>query len=157
MARSFRLTMPDPDELDIHESCAQALDKLLLPPAFWFAYPAGHVKLNGAQVARLARIGLKPGLPDIWILYQALLFGIELKTRAGKLSKTRIGRTRRGAPRLYLGQNDVFPKLEAAGTTIAICRSVDDMLAQVYAWGIPMRPILYWTNPLGAAEKVAGS
>lgn len=34
--RPFRLTMPVPLEVDIHEACAGALDKLLLPPATWF-------------------------------------------------------------------------------------------------------------------------
>jgi hypothetical protein len=29
----FRLVAPEPYELDIHEACASALDKLLLPPA----------------------------------------------------------------------------------------------------------------------------
>jgi hypothetical protein len=139
MARSFRLTSPEPLELDIHEACAQALDKLLLPPAMWCCYPAGAVKLTPAETARLARCGLKRGMPDIFLFYEGLIFGIELKRRGGRLSKTRVGRTRSGAPRVYEGQEDVFPRLREAGMAIAVCRSVEEMLAQVARWGIPLR------------------
>jgi hypothetical protein len=139
-ARSFRLTAPEPLEQDIHEACAQALDRLLLPPAFWFTYPAGHIKLSGAEIARLVRIGLKRSLPDIWILYR-VVYCIELKRRGGDLSRTRIGRTSRGAPRVYIGQEEVFPQLIGTGAiaAIAVCTSVDQMLAQVTQWNIPLR------------------
>jgi hypothetical protein len=46
MSRPFRLEAPEPYELDIHEACASALDKLLLPPAIWACYPAGAVQLQ---------------------------------------------------------------------------------------------------------------
>jgi hypothetical protein len=139
MARPFRLTAPEAAELDIHKACAEALDKLLLPPAFWFTYPAGHVQLSAAETTRLVRVGLKRGLPDLWIVHQGLLFTIEIKRKGGRLSKTRVGRTRRGAPRIYEGQEDVFPRLKAAGAAIAICHSVEEMLDQVARWGLPLR------------------
>jgi len=37
----------------------------VLPPAFWFTYPAGAVQLSPAETARLTRIGVKRGLPDM--------------------------------------------------------------------------------------------
>ncbi|HSR77582.1 MAG TPA: hypothetical protein VLN57_13435 [Xanthobacteraceae bacterium] len=136
----FRLTAPEPLEADIHESCARVLDRLLLPPAFWFAMPIGHIQLMPAQMARLARIGLKRGLPDIFVLYGGL-YAIEIKARGGQLSKTRVGRTRRGSPRVYEGQEDVFPRLLETGAVeaIAICTSVDEVLAQLARWQIPLR------------------
>jgi hypothetical protein len=137
--RPFRLTALEPLEQDIHEACAQALDALLLPPAIWFAMPVGHVKLSAAETARLSRIGLKRGLPDLFFLFEGLVFALELKRKGGRLSKTRIGRTRRGAPRVYEGQEDVFPKLRAAGAAVAVAHSVDEMLAQIRRWGIPLR------------------
>ena len=63
----FRLQAPDPLELDIHEVCASALDRLLAPPAMWACYPAGAVELTVAQHARYTRMGLKRGMPDILI------------------------------------------------------------------------------------------
>ena len=97
--RPFRLRMPEPLEADTHAACAQALDRLLMPPAVWFTYPAGAVQLSPQQMARYSRLGLKRGLPDIWVLHQGT-YCIELKRRgAGRLSKTTIGRMPSGAPR----------------------------------------------------------
>jgi hypothetical protein len=135
----FRLTAPEPLERDIHECCADALDKLLLPPAVWFTYPAGAVELSPQQQARYSRVGLRRGLPDIWILWGGV-WCIELKRHGGVLSKSRIVRTRRGTPRYLIGQQEMFPKLLTAGVKeIAICHSVEEMLAQLDRWRIPLR------------------
>jgi hypothetical protein len=136
----FRLAPYEPPERDIHQACADALDKLLMPPAMWFTYPAGAVQLSPQQAARYSRIGLKRGLPDIWILHQGVWL-IELKQRNGRLSKSRVVRTRRGSPRILDGQVDVFPRLTATGAVrdIAICHSVDEMLGTLEAWQIPLR------------------
>jgi hypothetical protein len=130
----------EPLERDIHETCAQALDRLLLPPAFWFTYPAGASVLSAQQQARHSRIGLKRGLPDLWVLFHGVWL-IELKRPGGKLSKTRTVRTRRGGPRILVGQEDVFPMLCATGAVrdIAICHSVTEVLAQLHQWDIPLR------------------
>jgi hypothetical protein len=139
--RPFKLTMPEASETEIHEICAKALDGPLglAPPAVWTCFPAGHIKLSPQQAARLSRAGLKRGWPDILIVYEALVFGIELKKRGGKLSKTRVGRTRSGAPRVYEGQQDVFPRLQSAGMAIAVVDGVEAMLRQCRRWGLPMR------------------
>jgi hypothetical protein len=138
--KPFRLVAPEPFEVDLQETCAAALDRLLLPPAMWFAYPAGVIQLSGHQMARLMRHGLKRGLPDIWIFYRAV-YCIELKRRGGSLSKTRVGRTSRGAPRVLEGQEEVFPRLIGTGAVeaIAVCTSVDEVLAQLARWQIPLR------------------
>jgi hypothetical protein len=146
--RPFRLTAPAPLERHIQEQCVSALEKLLLPPAMFWAYPAGVIKLTGDQMARLMRFGLKRGLPDIWIAWRPLkahgpgLYAIELKRPGGTLSKTRIGRTRRGSPRVLVGQDETFPKLMATGAfvDIAVCSSVEEMLERCRFWGLPLRP-----------------
>lgn len=138
MSRPFRLTAPIAPEDDLHEQVADALDRLLRPPATWACYPSGHIKLTGQQAAKLSRMGLKRSWPDLLILYGSL-HGIELKRQGGKLSKTRTVRTRRGSLRIVEGQADVFPKLESAGMKLATCESLDAVLAQLEAWGIPLR------------------
>jgi len=140
MTRPFRLTAPVPLERDIHEACARALDHLLAPPAVWFSYPAGASELSPQQHARHSRIGLKRGLPDIFVLY-GRVYCIELKRPGGRLSKTRLGRTARGAPRELLGQEDMFPRLiaTAAVAEIAIAHSVEEVLAHLQRWGVPLR------------------
>jgi hypothetical protein len=138
-ARPFRLTSYEPPELAIHEACAKALTALLLPPAEWACYPAGHVKLAPAQVARLKKVGLKRGWPDLFIIYEGLVFGMEIKAHGRQLSKDRVGRSKSGSPVFYEGQESVFPKLRNAGMAIAIIHNTDEMLAQIRRWGIPLR------------------
>jgi hypothetical protein len=136
---AFRLTAPEPLEADIHAACADALDRLLAPPAVWFTYPAGAVQLSAQQMARYSRVGLRRGLPDIWIIHFGC-YCIELKRRGGRLSRSHIARTRRGGPRFLIGQEEMFPRLLEAGVKdIAICHSVSEMLKQVAAWNIPLR------------------
>lgn len=138
MSRPFRLMASIVPETDLHESVANALDLLLLPPATWTTFPAGCVELTGQAAAKLARLGLKRGWPDVLVLHGAL-HGIELKRVDGTLSRTRTVRTRRGSLRIVEGQRDTFPRLEAAGMKIAVCRSVDAVLVQLAAWNIPLR------------------
>lgn len=131
---------PAPPERVTHIAVANMLDLILAPPAFWFSYPAGASTLSPQQRARHSEIGLKRGLPDIWIVCGAT-YCIELKRAgSGRLSKTRIAQTKRGA-RLVLGQEEVFTRLLEAGVTeIAICRTVDEVLQQLEWWQIPLRP-----------------
>ena len=114
MGARFRLVAPEPSELELHTSCARALDALLLPPARWCTYPAGHIQLPPQAAAKLFRVGLKRSYPDILIFY-GQTYGIELKRSDGRLSRTRIIRTRSGAPRMVVGQEEMFPKLLETG------------------------------------------
>ena len=143
LATAFRLVPEITYERDLQESCASVLDKLILPPAFWFSAAIGATKLSPQQAAALSRAGIKRGLPDLLVLspdaHGPRIYGIELKRHKGQLSRTRIVRTRRGSPRILEGQQDVFPKLEAAGMDIAIAHSVDEMLAALERWCIPLR------------------
>jgi hypothetical protein len=137
-AKPLVLTSPVPYEDDLHQAVANALNTLLLPPAEWTTFPAGHVQLPGAAAAKLARLGLKRAWPDIFVLHGSL-HGIELKRKGAKLSKTRQVRTRGGRLRTVEGQQEVFPRLIAAGMKIAVCDNVDDVLSQLAAWGVPLR------------------
>jgi hypothetical protein len=138
-ARPFRLTPPPIPERSIHETVALMLDKLVAPPAFWFSAAIGATKLTPQQAAALSRAGVKRGLPDLIVIHDTRIFGIELKAQGGRLSKTRVVRTKRGSPRVLVGQAEVFPALEAAGMVISVCRSPEAVLAQLEAWGVPLR------------------
>jgi hypothetical protein len=78
---------------------------------------------------------LKRGLPA------GRVYGVELKSETGKLSKTRVVRTKRGSPRILDGQEDVFPRLLATGAfgAIEVARSVDEVLVLLKEWKIPHR------------------
>lgn len=138
MGRPFHLTRPIPPEDDLHLAVAQALDVLLMPPAVWTTFPAGHVPLPPAFAAKLVRLGLKPNWPDILVLHRNL-YGVELKRPGEALSIARTVRTRRGGLRHVDGQRETFPRLEAAGMTIVTCKSVVAVLDALAAWGVPLR------------------
>jgi hypothetical protein len=138
-ARPFRLRMPVISEQEIHETVAKVFDKLIAPPAVWAFYPAGAVQLPAAHAAKLARMGLQRGWPDFLVLYRDI-YGIELKRHGARLSKTRVARTKSGAPRVLVGQAERFPELLAAGMRdIAVCYSVDDAVAALERWEVPLR------------------
>jgi hypothetical protein len=139
MAPRFRLTAPEPYEQDLHEAVAALCHRLIAPPAQWAFYPAGAIELSADQAAKLIRMGLRRGWPDLLIIHQKL-YGIELKRHGAQLSRTRTVRTKRGGPRILEGQVEMFARLEAAGMQpIVVCRSVDEVVAQWERWGIPLR------------------
>ena len=138
MAR-LALRAPDAAEDDLHAQVARALDVLLLPPTEWSTFPSGGYELSAAARARLFRLGLKTGWPDVLVLHGGRAHGIELKAREGRLSETRIVRTRSGGARIVVGQREMHERLRSAGMPIVVCRSVRSVLDQLHAWGIPTR------------------
>ena len=137
--RPFRLRAPVVPEDDIQTTVAKALDVLLLPPAVWWAMPIGHVQLTGAQAAKLARIGLKRNLPDLFVLHSGILHGIELKRIGGRLSRTRTVRTRNGGLRVLDGQVEAWPVWQAAGMRLHVARDLDEVLAYLADADVPLR------------------
>jgi hypothetical protein len=142
MPDRFRLAAPEPLERDIHEAVARALNALVLPPAFWFCYPAGIIQLTGQQGARLVKCGLRTGLPDFMVFYRGVYL-IELKRRGGQLSQTRIVKTKHGGLREIVGQRERFKELRDTGAVVdgAICYSVNGVIDALTRWQIPMRRI----------------
>jgi hypothetical protein len=136
--RRLKLSNEQPED-DLHAAAANSLAWHAQSPVEWTTFPAGHVPLPPRFAAKLARLGLKRGWPDILLLHDRQLYGIELKPLGGRLSRTRIVRTQRGGWRELTGQEDMFPRLEVAGMRIAVCRSVPEMLAVLRAWGVPLR------------------
>jgi hypothetical protein len=137
--KPFKLTAPIVPEVDIQEAIADALDRLLLPPAVWTTIPIGHVQLAPAQAARLSRVGVKRGWFDILVVHNSQPYGLEIKRHGARLSRDRLVPTRSGGRRMIEGQESVFPRLLGAGIKIATVESVDHMLKALWAWGIPVR------------------
>lgn len=149
--RPFRLGVPRAPELDLQTAAADAFDKLLRPPATWTAFPAGHIKLDGQQAARLARIGMSRNWPDHLVLYAGKLIGIEWKMPGGRLTKSRWVRTRHGAKRWVEGQDEGFRKLQAAGMRGPyVCTSLEQALLALEGEGVPM---LRWRITAGQGDK----
>ena len=135
----FRLQAPLPDEVDLQAAGEAAFATLIRPPAEWTAFPAGHLKLTGAQAARLTRIGLKRSWPDHLILYAGKLIGIEWKKPGETLSRSRWVRTKSGKSRWVEGQREVFPRLAGQGMRGPyVCETVEQALEALEAEGVPM-------------------
>jgi hypothetical protein len=135
----LKLTVPDQSELEIHRQIAQYLDACLLGGAQWTSLAVGHALLTAGETSRLVLIGVKSGWPDIVLVWSGTIFGFEIKTRTGELSKTRIVRTKSGALREVVGQVERFQLLEKAGMRVTVVRSLDEMIAALDACGIPHR------------------
>jgi len=122
---------PPAHEREVHAAVAQFLRLALRPPTVWTTFPAGGGGLERGRM--LARLGLRPGIPDILVLHPAptvvdgcrsvILVGLELKTEAGRQSVV---------------QRNVEADFTAAGATYALCRSIDDVQAALADAGVPM-------------------
>jgi hypothetical protein len=135
----FRLTRELQPEVDLQADGEAAFARLIRPPAEWTAFPAGHLKLTGAQAARLTRIGLKRSWPDHLVLYAGKLIGIEWKKPGETLSRSRWVRTKSGKSRWVEGQREVFPRLAGQGMRGPyVCETVEQALEALEAEGVPM-------------------
>ena len=122
--RPFRLTAPQIPEDSLHKTVADILDRWLIEPAVWTHFPAGGYQLGVMAAARLKRLGLKAGMPDILCWYDHRCVGIELKRDTGGRSSS---------------QRAMHPKLEAAGVTIYVCRSPEAVIDVLVREGFPIQ------------------
>ena len=73
------------EEDDLHMTVAQFLDLALPEDAVWTTIEHGG-KRDKREAGRLKAKGVKPGWPDIIILYRGRMVAIELKSEKGRLS-----------------------------------------------------------------------
>jgi hypothetical protein len=122
-------------ERELHAAVAQFLRLTLRSPTVWTTFPAGGGGLERGRM--LARLGLRPGIPDILVLHPAptavdgmrsvILVGIELKTEIGRQSVV---------------QRAVEADFDAAGAWYVLCRSIDDVEAALRGAGVPMAGVV---------------
>lgn len=105
---------------------------LQTPEAYWFHIPnqspfnaeSPHLIRAGA---RMKKQGRKAGIPDNCVVYAGRAHFIELKSKTGTLSPA---------------QKIVIPALKSAGSPVEIARTLEDVMAALVAWGIPLRHTL---------------
>lgn len=110
-------------EFRLHCAVATWLTVCLKPPAWWTTIEHG-VRLPKATWARLQRVGVRAGIPDILVVHDGRCFWIELKAAGNYATEP---------------QRLAHERLRAAGSPVAVCRSTDDVRANLAAWGVPMR------------------
>lgn len=131
IGRTLPRPSPGPHERELHAAVAQFLRLALRPPTLWTTFPAGGGGLERGRM--LARLGLRPGIPDILVMHPApaaiegvrsvILVGLELKTEAGRQSVV---------------QRSVEADFGDAGARYALCRSIEDVQTALSAAGVPM-------------------
>ena len=101
--------MTPEDRLQI--SVAGYLDLALPAGAAWF-HVANQRQTSARMGAKLKRMGVKPGVPDICIIWRGRSIFIELKTPKGRTSPA---------------QEAVMSALTMAGAVVNVCRSLEDV------------------------------
>ena len=99
------------------------LFKLILKKSVLFtAFPAG----GGGKVrgAKLKKMGLVAGWPDIQILADGKYFGVEVKTPTGRISPA---------------QRTLHSKLADVGCEVAIVRNLEQAMDAVHEWKLTRR------------------
>lgn len=127
-------------ERELHAAVAQFLRLALRPPTTWTTFPAGGGGLDRGRL--LARLGLRPGWPDIQVLHPApatadgcgrvIVVGLELKTLVGRQSQS---------------QRAIEDEFAAVGALYTLCRSIEDVHAALTAAGVPV-----YAAPLAAVS-----
>lgn len=106
----------------LHRSVAAFLD-LALPDNAPYT-TIGHGGGGKVRGGRLKAMGLKPGWPDIAIIFTGRPIFIELKGPKGKLSDAQI---------------TMDLRLNGAGAVTAICRSLEEVEDFLIVCGIPLK------------------
>lgn len=98
-----------------------ALLKLALLPSAVVFHAANEGRRSLANGRALKEIGLLPGLPDIGIVVSGCVWWLELKSRRGRVNDR---------------QRQCHTMLEAAGSPVAVVRSIDEVMDAIEGWGI---------------------
>lgn len=108
-------------EQKLHQAVARYLDLALPADSWWTTIGHGVGKLTKATAGIAKSCGVKPGVPDILIVYQGIAHFIELKAPKGKPSPVQI---------------EVSNKLTDCGAYYGIARSLDDVSYALHVWAI---------------------
>lgn len=98
-------------EQQLQRAVAQYLDAVLPADVVWFHPPNGGFRTK-AEAGIFKALGVKPGVPDIVIIWRGRAYFIELKATDGRLSQS---------------QGEMHIRLQNACTDVYLCRSVDDV------------------------------
>lgn len=124
----------DQYEDDLHVRAAAYLSHVLPKEPFravWWHTPNGaryDPARAQATAARLAMMGLLPGIPDVLILYRSVLYGFDLKSVTGTATKSQI---------------ETAADLNAGGAIILDpkkhpVRTLEDIEKALIGWNIPL-------------------
>jgi len=109
-----------PSEAEIHEAVADHLRMRCRSDIHWHHPATGELRDPGTA-QKLKRMGVKPGLPDFFLLIDGRLCGLELKrARGGHVSSD---------------QKAMHAEMVSAGAVIAVAKGLDEALNILTSWG----------------------
>ena len=113
-------------ERELHYAVAGYLSLALTDESFFTTIGHGVYGGEARQIrgAMQRRVGQKPGVPDVMVVNKGQAYFLELKSLRGSLTDA---------------QKDTMKKLSAAGSSVAVCRSVDEVAAYLNLWSVPTR------------------
>ena len=114
-------------ESEIQIQIVELLKTVLKGDVLWTFFPAGEAgggRSGKVRGARLKRMGLQPGWPDLQFLHKGRYFGMEVKTKTGRLSTA---------------QRRMHSLLEEQGVSVAVVRSINDVLERANEWKLLAR------------------
>lgn len=140
-SKPFKLTPPDPSEDQFQKSVADLFDRILDEnQVVWSHFPAGGYFLSKAARARLYRLGLKTGFPDIVICYSlGRTLWLECKTYKGVMSPA---------------QRVKHLQLRLMGHQAVVVRCIEDVIAALIEHHVPFRKSSLDRSYHGAAETI---
>ena len=109
-----------PSERLIQNAVVEHLAWRGIPGMFWTHFPAGGLR-NRVVAAQLKGAGTKAGVPDILLLADGRLYGLELKADRGKLSPDQVA---------------THTAMREAGAIIGTAFGLDEALALLETWGL---------------------
>lgn len=120
-------------EDDLAVESAAYLDRVLPADAVWWHTPnqgrgdgKSRADAIGAKLmaAKLKSMGMKSGIPDVFIVWRGRLHATDAKSETGELSTS---------------QREMFARLEAAGVLVRpTYRTIEELEAHLTEWGIPL-------------------
>ncbi len=99
-----------PEEV-LQRATARYLDLALPDDAVWFHCPSGGAR-SKAEAGIFKAMGVKPGIPDIIVIYRGRMIAIELKAARGRSSPA---------------QKDMHERLRAAGAYVYTTKRIEDV------------------------------
>lgn len=110
-------------EQEIHKAVVLHLEMRAQKPLFFWHTP-NEGKRGWVNAAALKAMGMTAGIPDLLILKDGKMYGLELKSAKGILTPS---------------QRLVMANLGSCGAEVAVARSLDEALVTLEVWGLLKR------------------
>ena len=110
-------------EAGLHRAIVAFLDLALPPDVVVYHVPNGELR-HRAVAGRLAGLGVRAGVPDLAVIHRGRALFLEVKAPGGRLSPA---------------QRETHAALVAAGAKLAVVRDIEDAIAALAGWGVPLR------------------